>query len=195
MYVAGGYPEDQLVDVEALRYLHLLDRPAGEVRGETRDRPAVVLICGDFHLATSHKLLSWIQGAAPSLPPGTRYVFKAHPAYAVDTSAYQSLSLELTSAPLSEVLPNVDVVFASCITSAAVDSLYLAVPVVQLLDGKSFNMSPLRGLRGSTYVASPVELATALNDALRSERYRAEMPYFFLDEQLPRWRKLLQFHE
>ncbi|MFC4313381.1 TIGR04326 family surface carbohydrate biosynthesis protein [Steroidobacter flavus] len=195
MYVRGGYPENELVDVEALRYLHLLPRPAAEGPIDRAARPPVVLICGDFHLATSHKLLSWMERAAPSLPPDTQYLFKAHPAYAVDTSAYRSLDLQQTNAPLGEVLPNVDVVFASCITSAAVDSLYLAVPVIQLLDGRSFNMSPLRGLRGSAYVASPSELATALKSALDSERYRADTPYFFLDEQLPRWRKLLQLHE
>ncbi|MBU0545449.1 MAG: carbohydrate biosynthesis protein, partial [Proteobacteria bacterium] len=84
-----------------------------------------------------------------------------------------------------------DVVFTSNITSAAVDACCAGIPVVQMLDGYTFNMSPLRGLKGVMYVANPIELAKALLNA----RYRESLvvePYFYLDGDLPRWMQLLE---
>jgi surface carbohydrate biosynthesis protein (TIGR04326 family) len=59
-----------------------------------------------------------------------------------------------------------------------------------MLDGNTFNVSPLRGLKGVVYVTNPMELAEALGEAKHRKRMVAE-PYFCLDEALPRWRKLL----
>ena len=95
----------------------------------------------------------------------------------------------MTNAPLVELLSDCDVAYTSNITSAAVDAYCSAIPVVQVLDGNTFNMSPLRGLKGMTYVTNPKELAAALGNAQQHECTLAE-PYFFLDNALPRWRRL-----
>ena len=96
----------------------------------------------------------------------------------------------MTNTPLGELLANYDVVFTSNITSAAVDAHCSGVPVVQMLDGSTFNISPLRGLTGVVYVTNPTELAETLRTAPHRKRVVAE-PYFYLDKELPRWRKLL----
>jgi surface carbohydrate biosynthesis protein (TIGR04326 family) len=97
----------------------------------------------------------------------------------------------ITNAPLGEVLSQVDVVFASCITSAAVDAHQFGVPVIQMLHGSAFNMSPLRGFAGAVYVTSAEELAAQMKQVLQRGRPNAAESYFFLDEELPRWRRLI----
>ena len=81
-------------------------------------------------------------------------------------------------------------VYTSNITAAAVDAYSAGVPVVSVLDGEAFNMSPLRGLAGVTYVIGPGELAHALCHARGNKRVMTEA-YLCLDKQLPRWRRLL----
>lgn len=185
-YRTAGYPPDDIVDVEALRYMHL----AAAAEAVPRSESLRILICGDFLPSTSHKMLSWMLQAAPALPRNARFLFKPHPAYHISLEPYRALSLEPTSAPLGEVLVSCDVVFASNITSAAVDAYCRGIAVVQVLDGGTFNMSPLRGMPGVTYVASADELGRALLEASGTQR-PAPAPYFHLDVSLPRWSALL----
>ncbi len=189
-YLHGGYPEAKLVEVEALRFLHLVKNYREDAVLKSRGNKLNVLVCGDFLATTNQKILSWLSFAAKYLPPETSYVLKPHPAYPVDLNDYRDFPLAKTNAPLSELLAECDVVFTSNITSAAVDAYCAGVPVVQMLDGSAFNLSPLRGERGVVYVADPMALAEALLNARQCNRMAAEQ-YFYLDEELPRWRQLL----
>jgi surface carbohydrate biosynthesis protein (TIGR04326 family) len=94
---------------------------------------------------------------------------------------------------LAELLADCDVAFTSNITSAAVDAYCASIPVVSVLDGDAFNMSPLRGLAGVVYVTNPTKLADALRNARSRERVVAA-PYFCLDKGLPRWRNVLKLN-
>jgi surface carbohydrate biosynthesis protein (TIGR04326 family) len=191
-YRDGGYPEDQMIEVEALRYLYLenfsLVRPPSE---NDATKALHVLVLGDYFSEVTRHQMELLLAAARNLPLGTRYTFKPHPAGMIKTSDYSSaLQLHMASAPLAELLADCDVAFTGNITSAAVDAYCFGVPVVSILDGNAFNMSPLRGLKNVVYVTNSDELAAALGNAKQRDRVLAE-PYFCLDKKLPRWRKLL----
>lgn len=188
-YLEGGYPVPLVTEVEALRFTHLLNRPlANSIISE--GKMLKVLICGDFLSATNDKMLSWIEIASWSLPPETTYYLKPHPAYPVDLSSFPSLTLTVSDATLAELFKMCDVVFTSNITSSSVDAYCSGTPVVQMLDGATLNLSPLRGLKGVHYVTNPRDLAKALSNAKRREGLEAE-PFFCLDKELPRWQNLL----
>jgi surface carbohydrate biosynthesis protein (TIGR04326 family) len=189
-YRKGGYPENQMVEVEALRYLSLGNQ--SPARGKTEGNAGIlrVLVLGDYLIATTQQQMQWMEAAAQGLPADTRYVVKPHPFCAIKSSDCPSLQMEITNAPLAELIADCDVVFTSNITSAAVDAYCAGLPVVTVLDGNSFNMSPLRGLMGVMYVTNHTELVAALLTARDCARVMPE-PYFCLDKGLPRWRKLL----
>jgi surface carbohydrate biosynthesis protein (TIGR04326 family) len=149
-----------------------------------------ILVCGDFRAETNRQILAWLEISAKSLPYDTIYVFKPHPAYPLNSADYPVLKLEISDAPLADLLADCDVVFTSNITSAALDAYCAGISVIQILDGSTFNMSPLCGLNGVLYVTNPIELAEALANAKSCKRVEAE-PYFYLDEALPRWRKIV----
>lgn len=193
-YLEGGYPESRVTEVEALRFLHLLNRAQADTPIKPPSKALNVLVCGDFLSATNYKLLSWLAIATRSLPPETTYVLRPHPAYPVNLGDFPSLALKLTDTHLAEMLADCDVVFTSNITSVAVDAYCSGIPVIQMRDGNTFNTSPLRGLTGVVYVTNPMELAEALRTATRRECRVAE-PYFYLDEELPRWRRLLDLSD
>ncbi len=187
---AGGYPSERVREVEALRFLHLLTHSPASSAGSSHRSEWRVLVCGDFLAATNRQLVAWLEIAVQSLPPETVLVFKPHPACPFDPAKHPALKLKMSEAPLTELLAACDVVFASNTTSAAVDAYCAGIPLVQMLEGANFNMSPLRGLPGVRYVTTPDALAGALCIARQSEALVAE-PYFCLDPALPRWKKLL----
>jgi len=189
-YRKGGYPENQMVEVEALRYLHLANQ--SQARGDTEGKSGIlrILVFGDYLTAVTNQQMQWMEAAMQDLPSNTRCVVKPHPFCAIKSSDYPSLQMQITNVPLAELIADCDVVFTSNITSAAVEAYCTGLPVVSVLDGSAFNMSPLRGLEGVMYVTNPAELVAALRSARDCARVAPE-PYFCLDKGLPRWRKLL----
>jgi surface carbohydrate biosynthesis protein (TIGR04326 family) len=189
-YHIGIYPSDQIVQVEALRYLYLTDKNDFRQQKTNLSASPKVLICGDIEPAVNHKMLSCLVFAANEMPADTYYIVKPHPACRIIASDYSSLKLQFTDAPLAELLNKCDVVFSSNNTSAAVDAYCSGIPVVQFRDGNMLNLNPLRGLKRGVSVTNPSELATALC-AARDINLELAEPYFYLDPKLARWRKLL----
>ena len=83
-----------------------------------------------------------------------------------------------------------DFVFTSNITSAAVEAYFFDVPVAQMLDGNDFNISPLRGLYNVKFVKNANELSSLLKKPSYKRPFNGQ-PYFWFDERLVRWNKLL----
>ena len=190
-YHDGSYPEDQIIEVEALRYLYLTGRDSAKPQDTDLSPTLRVLVCGDILPTVNQQMMQWLELAAGALPANTRYTIKPHPACTIKADDYPSLPLHMTNAPLVELLADCDVAYTSNITSAAVDAYCSTIPVVQVLDGSTFNLSPLRGLKGVAYVTNPTGLALALRNAQQHECILAE-PYFNLDNTLPRWRRLFR---
>lgn len=194
-YRKGGYPKDQMMEVEALRYLYLADLPPIKPgANEPLTGPLHVLVLGDYLPAVTRRQMQLLTDAAPLLSPDTHYVVKPHPNCPVKTSDYPSLQLHMTRKTLPELLAECDVAYTSNITSAAVDAYSAGVPVVSVMDGNAFNMSPLRGMSVVVFVTNPIELADALRNVRRLEKVAAK-PYFCLDKGLTRWRTLLRFNQ
>lgn len=189
--LAGGYPPERVTEVEALRFLHLLSPQPDNVTHRSTRNELRLLVCGDFLAITNRRILAWLEIAAKSLPQDTVYVFKPHPACPLNPADYPALKMEMSDAPLADLFQGCDVVFTSNFTSAAVDAYCSGVPGVQMLEGNTFNVSPLRGLKGISYVTNPKDLAAALSNA-RDHKREAIDPYFYLDGALPRWHKLLK---
>jgi surface carbohydrate biosynthesis protein (TIGR04326 family) len=190
----AGFPQERIVEVEALRYLHLADMTTATDDAPARPDALRVLCLGDYVEKTTRQQMQWLALAAAELPPGTRYVVKPHPACPIDPKDYPTLTMQLTNAPLGKLFAECDVAYTSNMTSAAVDAYCGGVPVVSVLDGEAFNISPLRGISGVRYVTHPGELAAALRTARAAGAGRGT-GYFFLDKSLPRWRRLLGLRE
>jgi surface carbohydrate biosynthesis protein (TIGR04326 family) len=191
-YRKGGYPEGYMVEVEALRYMYLADQ--GNVRTvPLPGGPLRVLVLGDYTPTITGQQMRLLVEAAPSLPSNVRYIVKPHPNCPIKAGEYPTLRLHMTDTPLKELFADCDVAYTSNITASAVDAYCSGIPIVSALDGKTFNMSPLRGLKGIMYVTKPSELAEALSTSRDHIRSTVE-PYFCLDNELPRWRSLLDIH-
>jgi len=186
----AGYPPERLVDVEALRYLEL---PRPDPRRAADPERTRVLVLGDSLPAATRGLLTILAGARADLPPGWRFTFKAHPLTPVDVSRFPGLEdAQATAEPLGRILADFDVAVTANGTSAAVDAYQAGLPVVVGLNGGELNLSPLRGLPGARFAGTASEMSAALKAAAGAPAARPSgSEFFFLDPELPRWRRLL----
>ena len=189
-YKKGGYPVADLVEVEALRYLHLGQAEVEGVFASNKKKDAMrVLVLGDYLLSNTQQQMNLLVRAAPSLPATSIFIVKPHPACPIHPVDYPDLSMTVTMEPIEKLLTECDVAYSSAVTSAAVDAYCAGVPIVSMLDQNTLNLSPLRGCAGALFASTPEELATALTSAVTTPGNQQE--FFTLDPELPRWKKLL----
>jgi len=192
-YENGGYPVDDLVEVEALRYLYLGDSKVKAISTQLLKKNAIrLLVLGDYLLSNTQRQMNLLLQAVPLLPADTVITIKPHPNCPVQPADYPGLSMTITMEPIAKLLADCDVAYSSAVTSAAVDAYCSGVPIVSVLDPNTLNLSPLRGCAGALFASTEEELATALLSAalVRSLASR-QQEFFTLDLQLPRWRTLL----
>jgi surface carbohydrate biosynthesis protein (TIGR04326 family) len=189
----GGYPEDDLVEVEALRYLHLSDTMVETASDSTSNHVTMrVLVLTDYLMNNTQLQMNLLVQAMPLLSVDTVITVKPHPACPIRVADYPNLRMTVTMEPIAKLLSECNVAYTSATTSAAVDAYCAGVPVVSMLDPNTLNISPLRGCAGALFASTPEELAAALTSAATAPRTQGDQQKFFtLDQELPRWRKLI----
>jgi surface carbohydrate biosynthesis protein (TIGR04326 family) len=192
-YLKGGYPAGDLVQVEALRYLYLDNFNKRSVSDFIAKRQGLrLLVLGDYLGSNTRLQMRLLAQSAALLPTDIVITVKSHPAYPIRCEDYPELRLTMVTESLASLLAKCDIVFASAVTSAAVDAYCAGVPVVSVLDPSTLNMSPLRGYPDTFYASTPVELIRAL-EVIRSSHLATQIQanVFTLDRELSLWRKLL----
>lgn len=192
-YRSGGYPTDQLKEVEALRYVYLEGFSTAVGNNSTPTKAAFRLfVFGDYLMRSTHVQMRLLEEAVPSLPAGVTITVKPHPACPIKPEDYPGIPMTITLAPIRTLLAQCDVAYTSEMTSAAVEAYCVGVEVISVRDPNTLNLSPLRGREGVVFVSTSEELARAL--ILSSNRQcsvRKNREFFTLDAELPRWKQLL----
>jgi len=187
----NGYPTNQLFEVEALRFLYLNGMPQLNASSNNAG-PLRVLVCGDFLEKTNHLIISWLDYASKMLPLETEYVVKPHPASSLRFEEYLRSNFKISYLPLEDLFLKCDVILTSNTTSASVGAYLSGLDTIQILDGNSFNLSPLRGLDNTVYVKNAQDLVDALNERIQNRKPPLKANTFFnLDKDLKRWDSLL----
>ncbi len=192
-FLISGYPENSLVEVEALRYLHLIDKHKFDREtNDARHHEWTVLVLGDYLENNTHQQMGLLGKAAQYITVKIKYVVKPHPACPILAKDYPELDLTVTNKPIPMLINHCSVVYTSSVTSAAVDAYCAGKPVVTIFDPAKLNLSPLKGCVDVSFVSAPEELAAALNSISQMKEIEGQgKDYFYLDSELPRWRELL----
>jgi surface carbohydrate biosynthesis protein (TIGR04326 family) len=193
-YEQGGYPNKKLVEVEALRYLHLEVRERKDKSTHTKPYDEIrLLVMGEYLPETTNLQMKLLEQALPLLPKLHSTIVKPHPNCPINPDDYPTLHLQVSVEPISKLLAECDVAYASAVTSAAVDAYCLDVPLITLLDSNTLNLSPLRGCDDVLFVSTPEELACGLMAAAsqHSDSRKKKSPFFLVGMQLQNWQTLL----
>jgi len=191
-YKEGKYPSNNLIEVEALRYLHL-EQLSGNLKQQKPLSKDVlrVLVLSDYLHSNTVTQMRLLQEIANELS-NIELTVKPHPACSVDQKKYPELMFKLSNKPISDLLSQFDVAYTSNTTSAAVDAYCGGLKVISVMDPSTLNISPLRGLAGVKFVSSPLQLLQALEEVrLGVEENQIKVRYFNLDSSLPGWLSLL----
>ena len=190
-----GYPVQQLIEVEALRYLHLASNKKlgiGSMPVIEKNKARLrVLVLSDIMPSSTQRQMDLLVEAARHIPE-LEITLKPHPGNIVKATNYHTINMRVTMDPIEQLLLNCDVAYTSDMTSAAVDAYCSGVPVVSVLDPTLLNLSPLRGCSGVDFASTPEELISAfLRVQLKPPIAVHNNDFFTLDSELPRWKKLL----
>ncbi len=193
----AGQAMTNYVQVEALRYLYLNDLSKQTSNSfdqkQTKKQKPIFLLLGDIQRDTTHRMLAEVEKAFPYFREKYDIWVKPHPANPVDLESYPKLQAELTSQPLAELFPQVNLALASVLTSSALDTFCAGITVINYLDSYDFNFSPLRGIPEAKFINSADELVEAVKQ-VETGKWQSGKPedFFWMDSDLPRWKKLLE---
>ena len=191
MYLQGGYPKNELIDVEALRYLYL--NTDGEKKNNfLNNNPIVILVLGDYLAENTYYLMRILEEAYSSFSSSIKLFIKPHPNCPIIPSEYPRLKMEVTMDSISSLLSKCTVAYTTSVTSAAIDAYCANVPVISALNPQTLNMSPLRGIEGVEFVSNAGELVNAINK-IKTNKHNKVKPedFFFLDTSIQKWKNLL----
>ena len=191
MYLSGGYPQQDLIEVESLRFLYLSNFSSSKcIKSDNGLKKKVVLVACDYLKRNTYNQLNLLSLAIADIDQSIRFIIKPHPACPINMMDFPSLRGELSTKPIQELLKISDVVFSSLVTSASIDAYCAGLPVITFLDGKTLNLSPLRDSKGVYFVTNSQSLAKAINTVKVTDSDQKKN-YFYLDSGLPRWHKWL----
>ncbi|EKO58935.1 TIGR04326 family surface carbohydrate biosynthesis protein [Leptospira kirschneri] len=188
-YMEGKYPQDRIVEVEALRYLDIEQNKTSTKKRNSSN--VKVLILTDYVPEVTKLQMQMLMDALPLLNLKFEFILKPHPACPVYEEEFSSLQLKVFQEPIVNLLQDADIVYTSNITSAAVDAYCFGVPVISVLDGSSLNMSPLLGMGDVAFVSTSEELSYALQKDFDFS-IKKDKAFFCLDRSLSKWKELLR---
>ena len=193
IYKKIGYPVADLIKVEALRFNYLKKIKNKRQRHEASKSHLVrILVLGDYVLSNNQRQMRMIELAVPLLPFNTKITVKPHPNCPIKAADYPNLTMHISMDPVGKLLEKSDIAYASALTTAAVDAYESGVPIISVLDPNILNLSPLRGCEGALYASNAEDLKDKfVSVVIGPKKIIRKKNFFWIDPQLPRWRKLL----
>jgi surface carbohydrate biosynthesis protein (TIGR04326 family) len=192
MCEAWDYPRSKLVEVEALRYLHLISTQTPSSHSPMTKHPFRLLVLGDYLQVNTDLQMELLEQAIPFLPTGIEIIVKPHPNCPISSNRFKIGGPTINTAPIAELVRECDVAFSSAATSAALDAYCIGLPVITIENLNELNLSPLRGVNGVSFVSSHNELASKVTELMSSQPHNSiPIEIFTLDSNLARWKRLL----
>jgi len=193
-YLRAGYPASSIVEVEALRYLHLNDQKAtrSSVRLHNVEDQVNIIILGEIKSGPTMEMLKFISSIKfPKL--NLTYTYKSHPACLLKISEINFPGLLIIQEPLHEIERDFDLAIVAGSTSAVIDFYYTDIELMVYLGNKELNLSPLRESRNVAFVRSEIAFKQVIMDLYENKSESVDkQEIFWTDPSLRRWSKLLK---
>ena len=188
-----GFPQEKIAKTDALRYFDLKGRYSIYKKTMPATGRILLVIMGITDRENQFQFQLLREAAtAGGLQSYSQVFIKPHPGLSPDglKPVYESgIKFLIKDQPLSELWPDVDVVYGAHSTGASWEASWYGIPAIVAAALGSLDLNPLSGLPGVRFVANGPELSEQLENP-----QLAEIPedYFFLGDDLKLWEALLQ---
>ena len=191
--ILSGYNRNKLVKVEALRYSYLNSIKNQNQNDINKINTNRILVLGDYNDSDTNDLMSLIYKTFIQFKLDICIHFKPHPNYSINIQDYPNLKIVFEDKSLEDILPNFNVTIATNKTTASVEAYISGLKTIVMLDKNHLNFSPLRGVRGVTFISNKNELYETLfqKNYLINRNNFDSLDYFYLDSNFELWKKLL----
>jgi surface carbohydrate biosynthesis protein (TIGR04326 family) len=189
MYVKNLFPKDKIVEVEALRYLHLNSSHRDDNNLSLSEN--TLLVIPDYDPIIASNQMKLLSRAVRMLTFSINIIVKPHPLSPISEKQFPDLTFKIVSDSLENLTSKYSVAFASNPTTASLDVYLSGKRVIVMLDPNSFNMSPLKGFKDVDFISTEEELSNKIS-VVNNIIKRPNNNFFYLNPKLSRWSILLQ---
>jgi surface carbohydrate biosynthesis protein (TIGR04326 family) len=195
IYLDSGWDKNHLIELEALRYLHLDYSDSSHNIKSNDNKKNSLLILGDIDKSNTKRQLELLKNALQYIDNDVNYIIKPHPLCPINPDDFHGINCKVTYSPIYELFERCFLAYTSCLTSSSVDAYCYGIPVATCLDLDSLNQSPLRGFKGVLFTNSAQELARYIIKSLDAQKYNKSIQtsnYFYLNNSLEKWKNILK---
>ena len=187
LYDGSGYNHEKLVEVEALRYMHLnnLRSKRKSIRNKDIKNKNRFLILGSGNYEETQNILNVV--SKNKLLFDNLVSFIRHPV-SVDRYYFDKDAINEVSRDNFDIAINCNVAILPSATAASVDMYVIGLKVIIYDENYDFHLCPLFGIN-SIYYASTSEEFSVLVQSDHTENSGER--FFWDDLSLPRWNRLL----
>ena len=148
---------------------------------------------GDYLPSNTLMQMELLKRAADFFTREIQITIKKHPANPLLPEICSEIDHINSDDSIDKLLINCDIAYSSSVTSAAVDAFCCGIPLISVLDPKILNLSPLREQDSVYFIKNSQELISAILKIAQPNQIPTDRnPYFTIDKDLPRWRKVLK---
>ncbi len=176
----------KIVEVEALRYLWILDRNTKFEEKENKE----ILFLGDYKKSTNKKLIDILNQSKTNFTNlGYNLTFKPHPANLVKNI---NNSIQETTDDLEYLVDRFDYVISSNTTSAIIEVLSCGKRTFLFKDKNDFDLSPIK----NTILEEKINFFYSKKDLLdQISTFKDKIEpinYYYLNKNISKWKKILE---
>ncbi len=186
--IEGGYSENKLIKLEALRYNYLINLKNKILKRKSVkfNNKLTILIVESYD---DNRLKQWFELI---LKQNLNYsiIFKPHPISSnYNLQGEFKNKVKISNKPLKELFLVSDYVFCGY-TSASAEAIFLGINTFIFFDPKKLNASPLLGLKNMNFINSSEDLTKALTTS-SNRKINHFKNIFYLDKNNKRWSQLI----
>jgi len=190
LYKKSLQPINKLIEVEALRYLDLINqckRISIETNNKSLNR---ILIVGDFQQNTTTDLIKIIKDASLDLKD-YKIDFKPHPGNYIDISKFGLNNVNIVNDSLVNISSQYDYFITTANTSSTMDLILLRKNFSVFLHSDDFNASYLTEIPGIEYFYDKSSLILILMDSYHKHSRINPNEIFYSGSSLNKWKSLI----
>jgi surface carbohydrate biosynthesis protein (TIGR04326 family) len=188
--VLGGVPDSLIAQVEALRYLYLLNI---DYKTKEKDIDLVkIIILGDY-LKTETKIqIQILNGIKQSYKNKIELIIKSHPNYKIDLDSFYGFKKITNCESIELGLMQSNIAFVSNNTSSVVEASVLGIPTISMKYSSGINMSPMRESKDIYFIDHNLEFESSFDDIVAKNFFiEKNLNFLNLDLALNKWKDLL----